>query len=178
MIEEAGRSACQCPFVVSPCRSLTLERRPLPKNRLLLHVSRPRPPRLRLPRHLGGYHLLGAHTGLYFSHNIRTITTLRLRGDFNPSTPTFDLYSSLIVCGARVATAGGGGVLDCVCVSVCGPAPLLGYWPIRVRVESIYCTLSLYAIHPTVHSSTFSSHKLHPHHPGSPAARVACSSQS
>jgi hypothetical protein len=51
-IEEAGRSACWCPFVVSPCRSLTLERRPLPKIRLLLRVFRPRPPRLRLPRHL------------------------------------------------------------------------------------------------------------------------------
>jgi hypothetical protein len=28
-IEEAGRSACRCSFAVSPCRSLTLERRPL-----------------------------------------------------------------------------------------------------------------------------------------------------
>jgi hypothetical protein len=36
-----------------PRRSLTLERRPLPKNRLLLHVSRLRPPRLWLHRHLG-----------------------------------------------------------------------------------------------------------------------------
>jgi hypothetical protein len=54
-----------------------------------------------------GYRLLGAHTGLYSSHNIRTITTLRLRGDFNPSARTFGLYSSLIVCGAPVATAGG-----------------------------------------------------------------------
>jgi hypothetical protein len=36
-----------------PRRSLTLECRLLPKNRLLLRVSRPRPPRLRLPRHLG-----------------------------------------------------------------------------------------------------------------------------
>jgi hypothetical protein len=52
-IEEARRSACRCSFVVSPCRSLTLERRPLPKIRLLLRVFRPRPPRLRLPRHLG-----------------------------------------------------------------------------------------------------------------------------
>jgi hypothetical protein len=40
-------------FVVSPRRSLTLERRPLPKNRLLSRVSRPWPPRLRLPRHPG-----------------------------------------------------------------------------------------------------------------------------
>jgi hypothetical protein len=30
-----------------------------------------------------------------------------------------------------------------LCVSVCGPAPLLGCRPIRVRVESIYCTRSL-----------------------------------
>jgi hypothetical protein len=29
-------------------------------------------------------------------------------------------------------------VLDCVCVRVCGPAPLLGCRPIRVRVESLY----------------------------------------
>jgi hypothetical protein len=54
-----------------------------------------------------GYRLLGAHTGLYSSRHIHTITTLRLRGDFNPSAPTFGLYSSLIVCGAPVATAGG-----------------------------------------------------------------------
>jgi hypothetical protein len=36
---------------VSPRRSLTFERRPLPNNRLLMCVSRPWPPRLRLPRH-------------------------------------------------------------------------------------------------------------------------------
>jgi hypothetical protein len=35
-----------------------------------------------------------------------------------------------------------GGVLDYVCVSVCGPAPLLGCRPIRVRVSCvpIYCS--------------------------------------
>jgi hypothetical protein len=54
-----------------------------------------------------GSRLLGAHIGLYSSRNIHIITTLRLRGDFNPSAPTFGLYSSLIVCGAPVATAGG-----------------------------------------------------------------------
>jgi hypothetical protein len=32
-------------------------------------------------------------------------------------------------------------MLDYVCVSVCGPAPLLGCRPIRIRVESIYCNL-------------------------------------
>jgi hypothetical protein len=50
---------------------------------------------------------LGAHTGLYSSRNIHAITTLRLWGDFNPSAPTFGLYSSLIVCGAPVATVRG-----------------------------------------------------------------------
>jgi hypothetical protein len=38
---------------------------------------------------------------------------LRLRGRFNPSAPTFGFYSSLIMCGAPVATAG---VLDTVYV--------------------------------------------------------------
>jgi hypothetical protein len=36
---------------------------------------------------------------------------------------------------------------------VCGPAPLLGCWPIRVWVESIYCTLSL--SNTIVHYSTW-----------------------
>jgi hypothetical protein len=55
-----------------------------------------------------GYRLLGVHTGLYSSHNIRTLTALRLRGDLNMSAPTFGFYSNLIVCGAPVAIAGGG----------------------------------------------------------------------
>jgi hypothetical protein len=42
-----------------------------------------------------------------------------------------------------------------MCVSVCGPAMLLGCRPIRVRVESIYCTTSLCNI-TSVHPSTFS----------------------
>jgi hypothetical protein len=51
--KKQGGPTCCCSFVMSPCRPLTLERRPLPKIRLLLRVSRPRPHRLRLPRHLG-----------------------------------------------------------------------------------------------------------------------------
>jgi hypothetical protein len=53
-----------------------------------------------------GYRLLRIHIGLFSSRNIRTLTALRLRGDFNPSAPTFGLYSSLIVCGAPVVTSG------------------------------------------------------------------------
>jgi hypothetical protein len=45
-------------------------------------------------------------------------------------------------------------VLDCVYVCVCGPAPLWGCRPIRVRVQSLYiCTPS--PINTTVHSSTW-----------------------
>jgi hypothetical protein len=55
-----------------------------------------------------GYCLLRVHTGLYSSSNIRTLTTLRLRGrgDFNPSAPTFGFYYSLIVCGAPLRLRG------------------------------------------------------------------------
>jgi hypothetical protein len=81
------------------------------------------------------------HTGLYSSRNIRTLTTLRLREDFNPSAPTFGFYSSPIMCGALLRLRG---MLDGV-YSVCvwGPAPLLGCRPISVRVLSLYiCTPS------------------------------------
>jgi hypothetical protein len=142
---------------VSPCRSLTLERQPLPKIRLLLRVSRPRPPRLWLPRHLGAIVFL-EHTPV--SAPAATFAPLRgcdCGGDFSPSAPTFGLYSSLIVCGAPVATAGG--MLDCVCVSVsvCGLAPLLGCRPIMVRVESLYIYIYIYTSSPIntiVHPST------------------------
>jgi hypothetical protein len=39
-----------------------------------------------------------------------------------------------------------------LCVNVYGPTPLLGYRPIRVMVESIYCTPSI--INTTLHYST------------------------
>jgi hypothetical protein len=54
-----------------------------------------------------GYRLFGVHTSLYSTSNIRTLTTLRLRGNINQSVPTFDFYSSLIMYGAPIATAGG-----------------------------------------------------------------------
>jgi hypothetical protein len=53
-----------------------------------------------------GLLLLEVHTGLYSSRNIHTLTTLRLRGNFSPSAPTVGFYSSLIVCGVPVVTAG------------------------------------------------------------------------
>jgi hypothetical protein len=136
--KQEDRLACTL-LLCRPRRSLTL-RRPLPKNRLLLRVSRPRAPRLRLPRHLGNYRLLGAHTGFYSSHNIRTITMLRLQKNFNPSAPTFGLYSSATV-----------GVLDCMYVSE--PAPLLNCHTIRVRVVSLYIVPQLLSIHLAVHYS-------------------------
>jgi hypothetical protein len=101
------------------------------------HLDRRRRVRCRRPPRL-----LGVHTGLYSSRNICTLTTLRLRWDFNPSVPTFGFYSILIVCGVPVATAGD--ARQCV-LCVCGPAPLLSCRPIRVRVLSLYiyiCTPS------------------------------------
>jgi hypothetical protein len=141
---EEGKSVCRCPFVVSPCRSLTLERRPLPKIRLLLRVSRPRPPRLQLPRHLGAIVFL-EHTPVStpaatFAPSRRCacggISTRRLLP--SASTPV----SSCVVPPLRLR----GDVKLCVCVSVCGSAPLLGCRPIRVRVESLYIVPLLYAI--------------------------------
>jgi hypothetical protein len=50
-----------------------------------------------------GYCVLEVHTGPYSRRNIRTLTTAV---DLNPSAPNFSFYSSLIVYGAPVATAG------------------------------------------------------------------------
>jgi hypothetical protein len=95
-----------------PRRSLTLERRLLPKNRLLLRVSRPRPPRLRLPRHLGAIVFL-EHTPVStpvttFAPSRRydcgRISTRRLLP--SASTP----ISSCVVPPLRLR-----GMLDCVC---------------------------------------------------------------
>jgi hypothetical protein len=52
------------------------------------------------------YHLHVVLTGFCSSHNIRTITTLQLRGDVSSSDSTFNLFSSLTICGAPVVTAG------------------------------------------------------------------------
>jgi hypothetical protein len=53
-----------------------------------------------------GYHLHVVLAGFYSSHSIRAITTLQLRGDVSSSDFTFDLFSSLTVCGAPAVTAG------------------------------------------------------------------------
>jgi hypothetical protein len=62
-----------------------------------------------------GYHIHGVHTGLYSSHNVRTLTTLRLRGDFSSSAPTFGsaLISLCVVPSLRLR-----GMLDSMC-SLC-----------------------------------------------------------
>jgi hypothetical protein len=53
-----------------------------------------------------GYHLHVVLTDFYSSHSIRAITMLQLRGDVSLSDFTFDLFSSLTVCGAPAVTAG------------------------------------------------------------------------
>jgi hypothetical protein len=138
---------------VSPCRSLTLERRPLPKIRLLLRVFRPRPPRLRLPQHLGAIVSL-EHTTV--STPAATFAPSRRCdcGGFQP----VGSYLRPLLQSHRVwcPRCDCGRMLDYVCVSVCGPAPLLGCRPIKVRVScvSIYCSPPL--CNTTVHSSTAS----------------------
>jgi hypothetical protein len=55
---------------------------------------------------LRDYHLHVVLVGFYSSYNICVITTLQLRGDVSSSDSTFDLFSSLIICGAPTMTAG------------------------------------------------------------------------
>ena len=86
-----------------------------------------------------GYRLLGAHTVLYSSCNIRTITTLRLRGI---STRRLLSSASTPVSSCVVPRCDCRGMLDCVC----GPTPLLGCRPIRVRVVSLYIVLKHFII--------------------------------
>jgi hypothetical protein len=113
--KKQGGPTCCCSFVMSPCRPLTLERRPLPKNRLLLRGSRPRPPRLRLPRHLGVIvfleHTLVSTPASTFVPSRRCdcwgISTRRLLP--SASTPV----SSCVVPPLRLR-----GILDCVCECV------------------------------------------------------------
>jgi hypothetical protein len=54
-----------------------------------------------------GYHLHVVLAGFYSSHSIRAITTLQLRGDISSSDSTFELFSSLTICGAPIVTTGG-----------------------------------------------------------------------
>jgi hypothetical protein len=88
-----------------------------------------------------GYHLLGAHTGLYYSRNMRTLMTMQLREvstrQLLPSSST--PVSSCVVPPLRLR----GDVRLCVS----GPAPLLGCRPIRIRVVSVYIVPHLLSIY-------------------------------
>jgi hypothetical protein len=55
---------------------------------------------------LRGYHLHVVHVGFCSSHNIRVITTLQLWGNVSSLDSTFNLFSSLTVCGAPTVTVG------------------------------------------------------------------------
>jgi hypothetical protein len=86
-----------------------------------------------------GYHLHVVFADFYSSHSIRAITTLQLRGDVSSSDSTFDLFSSLIVCGAPAVTVGDVRVyfigyifciIDChICQDIFG------------RIDIMYCRL-------------------------------------
>jgi hypothetical protein len=112
---------------------LTLERRPLPKNKFLLRVSRPRPPRLRLTRHLGAIAFLESTP---VSSPAATFAPSRRCECGGISTRRLLPSASTPVSSCVVPLLGLREVLNCVY----GPAPLLGCRPIRVRVscESIY----------------------------------------
>jgi hypothetical protein len=75
-------------------------------------LRRPRPPRSRLPRHQRAIICMWYSPVFYSSHSIHAITTLQLQGDASSSDSSFDLYSSLTVCGAPAVTAGEGGMLE------------------------------------------------------------------
>jgi hypothetical protein len=105
--KKQGGPTCWCSFVVSPSPIVDARTSTPPEEQASVACFPTTATSTSATSASRGYCLFGAHTGLYSSHNIRTITTLRLRGDFNPSAPTFGLYSSLIVCGAPVTTAGG-----------------------------------------------------------------------
>jgi hypothetical protein len=107
----------------------------LPKIRLLLRVFRPRPPRLRLPRHLGAIVFL-EHTTI--STPAATFAPSRCCDCGGISTRRLLPSASTPVTSCVVPPLRLRGMLDCVC----GPAPLLGCRPIRVRVScvSIYCS--------------------------------------
>jgi hypothetical protein len=91
-----------------------------------------------------GYRLLGIHTGLFSSRNIRIPTTLRLPGGFQPVGSYLRLLpsASIPVSSCVVPPLRLGGTLDCV-----WGGPLLGCRPIKVRVVSIYCTTSIINIY-------------------------------
>jgi hypothetical protein len=79
---------------------LTLE--PSLKNKVVLCVFKLQQ-RTTLTSAISGsrvYHLHRVHTSVYSSRNTRTFTTLRLRGDFNPSAST--LVSSCVVSPLRL----------------------------------------------------------------------------
>jgi hypothetical protein len=86
-----------------------------------------------------GYHLHVVLAGFCSSHSICAITTLQLRGDVSSSDSTFDLFSSLTVCGAPAVTAGDVRVyligyifciIDChICQDIFG------------RIDIMYCKL-------------------------------------
>jgi hypothetical protein len=148
--KQEGRPASAL-LLCRPRRSLMLERQPLSKNRLLLRVSRPRPPRLRLPRHLGAIVSL-AHTPV--SATAATFAPSR-RCDCGGIQPV-GYYLRLLLHSHRVWCSR----CDCgdvrLCVSV--PAPLLGCQPIRVRVVSLYIVPHLISIYQALLFPTHASH--------------------
>jgi hypothetical protein len=87
-----------------------------------------------------GYHLHVVLADFCSSHNICAITTLQLRRDVSSSDFTFDLFSSLTICGAPTVTAGDIKVylIDYTfCIISCHICR-----DIFDRIDIMYCTLT------------------------------------
>jgi hypothetical protein len=106
-----------------------------------------------------GYHLHVVLAGFYSSHSIRAITMLQLWGDVSSSDSTFNLFSSVTVCGAPAVTAGGVRVylvgyifciIDChICRDIFGRIDIMYYrLPYVSRGALPLKTLVLYIYRP------------------------------
>jgi hypothetical protein len=145
--KKQGGSTCWCSFVVSPCRSLTLNVDPSRRTGFYC-VSADR------------YHLdfgyLGisglssswsTHQSLLQSqhshhHDATTVGGFQPVGSYlRPLLQSHRVWCPRCDCRR---------MLDYVSVSVCGLAPLLGCQPIRVRVESIYIVSHLLSIQQSI----------------------------
>jgi hypothetical protein len=145
--EQEGPKVAATLLLCRPRRSLTLERRPLPKNKLLLRVgggiSTRQPPRLRLPQHLGAI--------VFLAHTLVSAPAATFAPSRRCDCGGFQLvgsYLHLLLQSHRVwcPCCDCGGMLDCVC----GPTPLLGCRPIRVRVVSLYIAIPYQYIKPFI----------------------------
>jgi hypothetical protein len=133
-----SKKALRLLLPMSPRRPLTLELRPPLEERGCAT------PRLQLPRHLGDiiYMECTPVSTLAATFTPSRVTTLRLRRDFTLSAPTFSFYSSLIVCGAPIATEEG--VRQCVFYMYVGRHHCWATGPLGLGFLGLYIYIYIY----------------------------------